>query len=408
MNTTTQSTNRAHQGMLIWALIVGLSFPAVALLSEGLPPLALTAIRFSVAALVIGPLVWGRAGFWPSPRSLVLYLLLGLCIAAFFAVMFWVAHRMTALSMATLYVSVPLLAYFIGRTIGVEERARGLLVILLLGAIGALALAWAGANGQLKGMDFDVGEAAYFFGCFASALYPVLSKWGLKRELLSPRADIRTFWSLVSGGVLVAALALLWEDVQLVTIMSLTDVALVLYLGVFSSGLTFWLTQRATVDLSPGAITAYSYLVPFISMLLLFIDEPQSIGWRWFPGSALVLFAITTLLRGNAKTWITMSPAVATVRRTWHQVKTLKWQSATCLSQAANTYSGTSRCASLTTELPGEDYYENRSFGSSRKRGESRSYRGVVTWTQSDCGHSRPHEIRQIAVQCEATCCRRR
>ena len=182
-------------------------------------------------------------------------------------------------------------------------------MILLLGAIGALALAWAGANGQLKGMDFDVGEAAYFFGCFASALYPVLSKWGLKRELLSPRADIRTFWSLVSGGVLVAVLALLWEDVQLVTTMSLTDVALILYLGVFSSGFTFWLTQSATADLSPGAITAYSYLVPFISMLLLFIDEPQNIGWHWLPGSALVLFAITSLLRGNATTWIPMSPS---------------------------------------------------------------------------------------------------
>ena len=43
----------AHLGMLLWALFVGLSFPAVGLLSEGLPPLLLTAMRFVIAALVL-------------------------------------------------------------------------------------------------------------------------------------------------------------------------------------------------------------------------------------------------------------------------------------------------------------------------------------------------------------------
>ena len=40
---------QAHLGMLLWALFVGLSFPAVGLLSDGLPPLLLTAMRFSFA-----------------------------------------------------------------------------------------------------------------------------------------------------------------------------------------------------------------------------------------------------------------------------------------------------------------------------------------------------------------------
>ncbi|WP_444679016.1 hypothetical protein [Halomonas sp. E19] len=39
---------RAHLGMLLWALLVGLSFPAVGLMSE-LPPLSLTALRFAIA-----------------------------------------------------------------------------------------------------------------------------------------------------------------------------------------------------------------------------------------------------------------------------------------------------------------------------------------------------------------------
>ena len=83
--------------------------------------------------------------------------------------------------------------------------------------------------------------------------------------------------------------------------MTLSDVLLRAYLGVFSSGMTFWLQQRAPAVLTPGAVTAYSYLVPFVSMLLLFIGQPQRIDWRWLPGNLLVLLAIALLRRDAVK-----------------------------------------------------------------------------------------------------------
>lgn len=297
---TSKSAMNSHLGMLLWALIVGSSFPAVGMMSEGLPPLLLTAIRFVVAALAILPLVWGKSDRWPSLPGLTLYAFMGLSLAGFFGTMFWAAHRTSALSMATLYVSVPLLAYFLGRAFGVERRASQLLGILVLGAAGALGLAWAEADGQSSELQFGLAEAAFFVGCLASALYPVLSKWGLNHGWLSPWAELRTFWSLFTGSVLVGLLGLIWEDPQHLIPVTLTDGLLLLYLGVFSSGMTFWLTQRATAVLTPAAVTAYSYLVPFVSMLLLFIDQPQRIGWHWLPGSLLVVLAIALLLKRDA------------------------------------------------------------------------------------------------------------
>lgn len=47
MFNTKRNVSRAHHGMPLWALM-----------SEGLPPLLLTAIRFAIAALAILPLVW--------------------------------------------------------------------------------------------------------------------------------------------------------------------------------------------------------------------------------------------------------------------------------------------------------------------------------------------------------------
>jgi drug/metabolite transporter (DMT)-like permease len=225
---------------------------------------------------------------------------MGLCQAGFFGTMFWAAHRTTALSMATLYVSVPLLAYFLGRTFGVERRASQLLGILILGATGALALAWAESGGQTAELQFGLAEAAFFVGCLASALYPVLSKWGLNNGWLSPSAELRTFWSLLTGSLLVALAALVFEDIQQLNPLTLSDGLLLLYLGVFSSGVTFWLTQRATAVLTPAAVTGYSYLVPFVSMLLLLVAQPQRIGWHWLPGSLMVVLAIALLLKRDA------------------------------------------------------------------------------------------------------------
>ena len=295
-----QGVTRVHLGMLLWALIVGLSFPAVRLMSEGLPPLLLTALRFAIATLALWLAVRREPDRWPGLKGLALYALMGLCLAGFFGAMFWAAHRATALSMAALFVSVPLLAYGMGRALGVEPRAGGLLAILALGAAGALGLALAETGASSGALRFGAGEAVFFLGCVATALYPVLSKWGLNRGWLSPRAALRTFWSLLTGGLLIGAAGLVWETPQALAAMTMADMLVLAYLGVFSSGVTFWLLQRGTGALTPGAVTAYSYLVPSVSMLLLFVGQPQHIGWHWLPGILLVVLAIALLLRRDA------------------------------------------------------------------------------------------------------------
>jgi drug/metabolite transporter (DMT)-like permease len=290
------SSRAAHLGMLLWALLVGLSFPAVGAMSE-LPPFALTALRFVIACSGLWWLARRSPDFLPAWRRLPLYALMGLCLAGFFGAMFWAAHHATALSMATLFVTVPLLAFLLGLGFGVERLAWRLPLILALGAAGALGLAFAESLAKDGRLQFGIGEAVFFLGCVATALYPVLSKWGLSTGRLPDSAAVRTFWSLGLGGVLIGLLGLALEPVDELLRMSARDLALLVYLGLFSTALTFWLLQRATAALTPGTVTAYGYLVPFVAMLLLFAQAPERIGWIWLPGSLLVLLAIGLLRR---------------------------------------------------------------------------------------------------------------
>lgn len=284
--------------MLLWAALVGLSFPVVGLMSE-LPPLLLTALRFAIACAGLFVLARRSPDFLPRGRSLPLYALMGLCLAGFFSAMFWAAHHATALTMATLHVTVPLLAFLLGLGLRVERPGWRLPAILALGAIGALGLAFAESLVQGGRLQFGIGEAVFFLGCLSTALYPVLSRWGLASGRLPESAAVRTFWSLGLGGLLVGLAGLAIEPVGRLAAMRATDLALLVYLGLCSSALTFWLMQRATAALTPGTVTAYGYLVPFVSMLLLFAGSPERIGWVWLPGSLAVLLAMALLMRGS-------------------------------------------------------------------------------------------------------------
>lgn len=313
--TSSRDVARAHAGLLLWALLVGLSFPVVGLLTPGLPPLLLTALRFFIAALGLWPLVRGQPALRPSRPGAWLYAAMGLCLTGFFGAMFWAAHRTTAVSMATLFVSVPLLAYLLGLVWRVERLAWRLPAILVVGALGALGLAWAEGGGSWRGLTFGTGEAVFFLGCVASALYPVLSKWGLEKGWLAASAGVRTFWSLLLGGGLIGLVGLLRGGAPALASLGAGDVAILIYLGLCSSALTFWLQQRATAVLTPGAVTAYGYLVPFVSMLVLFVRQPGTLGGEWLPGSLLVLGAIAALLRGDARARRTAAVTDAAGRR---------------------------------------------------------------------------------------------
>lgn len=285
----------AHLGMLLCAAVVGASFPLVEQLSAGLPPLLSTAIRFAVAAIALAA-VAGRPRLKRLPvRTLALYAVMGLSLGGFFGAMFWAAGRSSALSLSAIYLTVPLLAYLLGRSFGVERPAPALLALLVLGAAGALALTWARNRGAGQ-FQLGAGDVAFAAGCGACAFYPVLSRWGLNNGWLPDSAAERTLGSLLAGAVIMGIAGVLIEPSGALMQFSSSDWIILIYLGLVSSGLTFWLTQRATATLTPAVVTAYSYLTPFVSLLLLLAQEPALIGWQWMPGSALIVATMTLLL----------------------------------------------------------------------------------------------------------------
>ena len=106
-----------------------------------------------------------------------------------------------------------------------------------------------------------------------------------------------TFWILATGTVWLALLnnRAIWQTDW--SAINGSVFAGIVYLAVFSTIITFFIQQRATLEIGPTQVTAYSYLNP---ALIVFIDWAIGRGFPsvWtLPGVGIVLAATLVLQR---------------------------------------------------------------------------------------------------------------
>ncbi|WP_432696681.1 DMT family transporter [Marinobacterium sp. YM272] len=267
MNSLMKTPLGAHLMMLLWAVLVGGSFPLAATLDEALSPLWLTAVRFLIAAALMYPWVVKQPGWWPkNTRARLGYTLLGVFLAAFFGSQFIALNLTSALSVAALFVTLPAIAWLLARLVGIERSGAGRLLVLLIGAAGALGLNLQGRAGSLG--SFGAGEWLFLAGCACSAAYSVSSRVLVLRDWLPANPLLATFWSLLIGALLMTGLAQFesGDGSQFWQLLSLGDMAVLGLLALFASFMTFWILQSAMQVLMPSSVAAYSYLTPLVSL----------------------------------------------------------------------------------------------------------------------------------------------
>lgn len=242
--------------LLASALIAG-SFPIGAAAANDIAPVALNAVRFAVAAAVIGAAVALRGGV---PRAALAapwrYAVLGGTFAAYFVLMFEGLKTAAPVSAAAVFTLTPVLSAGFGWLLLGQAATGRILAALALGAAGALWVILRGAPGA--GLGFGRGEAVYLLGCVAHALYTPL----VRRLNRGEAATVFTFGTLVAGAVLLLVLgAPALAATQWGALPARVWVA-ILYTALAASAASFVLLQFATLRLPSSKVMAYTYLVP--------------------------------------------------------------------------------------------------------------------------------------------------
>ena len=290
----TSSAGRGHLAMLLFSVLVAGSFSLGVLAANDISPLAFNAVRFWIAAAIIGMIVCLRGGV---PRAALhapwRYLVLACVFTLYFVLMLEGLKTAPSVSAAAVFTLTPMLTAGFGYVLVSQGISGRIALALTIGALGAL---WTIFRADLQAvLRFDVGrgEAIYFIGCISHALYTPLVRLLNRGE----SALVFTFGTLTVGAVILTIIGLpaicdtAWLDLPRAVWIA------IIYTAIFASAVTFTLLQFSALHLPSSKVMAYTYLTPawvIVWNVALGADAPPIAS---ILGVGLTTIALVLLLR---------------------------------------------------------------------------------------------------------------
>lgn len=286
---------KIHLLMLVAATLVSTSFIVGAAITRALEPALLTLIRFTIAAALFGPIVHLRYGLHFSASLLWRCSIISGCMVSFFYCMFLSLRYTTPLNISVIFALVPSITSFYSFFLLRERLKKEQFIALFCGLFGVLWVIFGGDIVKLLTIDWNRGDLIFFCGCLFMGLYAPLVKILHRGESMA----VMTFWVLLTGAAWLTAIVTLqdtdvvWSEVPLFVWAGIT------YLAVFTTIITFFLTQYSVLFIGPTKVTAYSYLYPGLVLVLNVILGNGLAPLETTPGIFVILVAMVVLM--NAK-----------------------------------------------------------------------------------------------------------
>lgn len=247
--------------MLVYALLIGGSYPIGNAITDALEPVVLTAVRLLIAAVIVGLFCLHQGGLRiPTLKDFGRYCLISATITTFFVAMFEALRTATPLATGALSTLVPIMT--VGIVFVISRQFCGLRQFFWVMA-GGLAALWVVFDGDLEKMlalQFGRGEWIFLGGALAFAAYaPAIAR--LSRGESAP---VLTFWTLVAGVFMLTLIGfndILATDWQAVPSSVWSGI---FYLAFFNTAFSFLLAKYASVRLPSHKVMSYIYLTPSI------------------------------------------------------------------------------------------------------------------------------------------------
>ena len=293
----TSPTVLSHGAMLLFSALVAGSFSLGHMIANEITPAALTALRFVIAAMILGVLVWRTCGVSRDDlAALWRYLLLGGLMGAYFILMFEGLKTASAVSVSAVFTLTPALSAVFGYILLSQLVTSRIVVALGIGVVGALWVIFRADFNLILALDIGRGEGIYFLGCIAHAIYtPLVRKLNRGQSPV-----VLTFGTIL--GALVLALVYGFGDLIAMDYEGLRPIvwATLIYLGVLASALSFLLIQYSTLHLPSSKVMAYTYLTPsWVILWELALRHPLPPLMVWL-GVVATILALCLLLRDES------------------------------------------------------------------------------------------------------------
>ncbi|OWV77490.1 multidrug transporter [Rhizobium sp. R634] len=296
------SSTRNLLKFVVLCFVWGLTWIAVKIGVETVPPMMFAATRFMVAGAIFIALAWARGqreAFSQEDKTRLLIVSL-LMIALCYGPLFWGMQFVPSGTAAVLEMSLtPLALLAFGIVLG-EEQWNGLRAFAMLLGVGGLGLLFAPSI-DLTGLE----KGLPMIGLIAIAWAAISSAWGsvLAKPLISNYGSARLsgLTTLMGGSVLlIASLSIEPRSAEsLITPWEWQAVAGWLFLVIFGSLLGYSIYMQLLRDIGPAKAGSFAFVSPAIavSVGVVFANEPAEP--QRFIGMALMIIAAAICLSAD-------------------------------------------------------------------------------------------------------------
>ncbi len=279
-----------HLAMLLFSMLVAGSFALGAMAANAISPLALNAVRFWIAVIVIGAAVLATTGVRRDAVAAPWrYVVLAGFLTTYFVLMFEGLKTAPPVSAAAVFTLTPIFSAGFGWLLLRQVLTSRMALALLIGALGALWVIFRADLAAILRFEVGQGELIYFWGCVAHAVYTPL----VRKLNRGEPAVVFTFGVLLVGAVMLTVVG--WRDLRATEWAALPSTVwiTIFYTAVFASATTFTLLQFATLRLPSSKVMAYTYLTP--SWVIIW---GVALGDGWPPVLVLAGVGLTVVALG--------------------------------------------------------------------------------------------------------------
>lgn len=274
---TTHATGRerwlGHLAMVFFAAFIAGSFTTARYALPYVEPAPLNAMRYALAVAIMAGYMFGiRRRRFSWPQAPWRYAVLGGLMAIYFVTMFVALGMTSPVSTSAVFTLTPLMTMIFGLILVGQKFGPVLVVSLVVAACGSLWVIFGGDLDSVLSLRIGQGEAIFFVGCIAHALFaPLLRKFNRGESQF-----YMTFFIILSTGVWIALYGLQGIVTTNWLAVPLMAWAVIFYLAIFTGIVTFALMQYASMRLPAAKVMSYSYLVP--SFVILY-EALSGQGW---------------------------------------------------------------------------------------------------------------------------------
>jgi drug/metabolite transporter (DMT)-like permease len=277
----------AYAAFAIVCIVWGTTYLGIAIALETIPPLLMTATRFTIAGVIMLAIARLRGETTPRDKktlanlALVGFLLVAVGNLAVVWAEQWVPSGIAALLVATAPFWMAIIEMF--RTGGERVTARGA-IGMLIGFIGVAMLVTPGANGGRWSIPLLLGALAIQIGSIAWQAGSAHGKYNVRHVGLLTSAALQ----MLFGGVIVGVAGFAIGEGPRFALNPRTFAALV-YLTIFGSILAFSAYVFALAHLRTTVTSLYAYINPVVAMILGWLVLNEPLTWVSWTAMAIIL-----------------------------------------------------------------------------------------------------------------------